>query len=605
MNRTINDIFFSAVERGLDRVMLYKKDSRWAPISSQDLYCCVMRTARALHEFGIGQGDRVAILSENRPEWAVADFATMILGAADVPIYPTLTAEQTLIILQDSGARLAFVSTDEQLQKVLSIQGRTAIETIVVMDDIVSPDAVSMGGWMKSGDAARDIEIEVCGKQVRDADLATIVYTSGTTGIPKGVMLTHGNLVSNLFYAADYFDLLPGQVGISFLPLSHVTARHLDYVMFNCGLTIAYCPSFALMPKYLIEIRPDIFVGVPRVYEKIRAKVLHDTATGFKRRIYDWALAVGASYRDEILTGERPKSLRWRLADALVYSKIRHAMGGQVRGFVSGGAALGRDLAGWFADMGIRIHEGYGLTETSPVIAINCPRDHRLGSVGKILANLEVRTASDGEILVRGPSVFKGYWNKPQETANVFEDGWFKTGDVGEFDADGFLIITDRKKDLQKTSGGKFISPQSIEMKLTNSSMVAYAAVFAEGRKFASAVLAPDFGALEEWAQAKAMRYATRQQLIEHPNVHALYEGIVAEVNKNLAQYETIKTFALVAEEFTIADGQVTASMKLRRRAVEQRYRTQIEALYSNVPPHQAGRVSTAAFTDGPIARAG
>jgi long-chain acyl-CoA synthetase len=295
---------------------------------------------------------------------------------------------------------------------------------------------------------------------------------------------------------------------------------------------------------------------------------------------------VGASHRDEILAGKQPTSLRWKLGNVLLYSKIRRAMGGRVCVFVSGGAALGRDLAGWFADMGIRIYEGYGLTETSPVIAINSPKAHRLGTVGKVLANLECKIAPDGEILARGPSVFKGYWNKPEETCNALEDGWFKTGDIGQIDADGFLTITDRKKDLQKTSGGKFISPQSIEIKLTSSSMVAYAAVFAEGRKFASALLAPEFGALEEWARGMAMSYASREQLIEHPNVQALFEGIVAEVNRNLAQYETIKNFALVPDEFNIADGQVTASMKLRRRAVEQRYRAQIEALY-NKAAHQ------------------
>jgi len=581
VNRTINDIFFSLVERDLDRVMLYKQGSQWLPISSRQLYQHVIGIARSLRASGIGPGDRVAILSENRPEWAVTDFASLLLRAADVPIYPTLTAEQTLAILQDSGARLAFVSTVEQLKKVLAIKDCTAIEKVVVMDDVPTPEAIPMQAFMRNPDSGRDHEMDVCGKKVGPDDLATIVYTSGTTGIPKGVMLTHGNLATNLFYAADYFDLTPGQIGLSFLPLSHVTARHLDYVLFNSGVTIAYCPTFSLMPQYLAEIRPTIFVGVPRVYEKIRAKVLHDAAAGFKRKICDWAMGVGRSHRDEILAGKQPTSPSWKLANVLVYSKIRRAMGGRVRGFVSGGAALGRDLAGWFADMGIRIHEGYGLTETSPVIAINCPKAHRLGTVGKVLANLECKIAADGEILVRGPSVFKGYWNKPEDTCNAFEDGWFKTGDIGELDAGGFLTITDRKKDLQKTSGGKFISPQPIEMKLTNSAMVAYAAVFAEGRKFASAVLAPEFAALEEWAQARAMSYASRQQLIEDPKVQALYEEIVAEVNKNLAQYETIKNFALVPDEFNIADGQLTASWKMRRRAIEERYRTQIEALYS------------------------
>ena len=583
MNRTINDIFFSVVERDHERVMLYKPGKEWLPISARELYRKVVGTARALDAWGIGRGDHIAILSENRPEWAVADFAGMLVGAAGVPIYPTLTGEQTLAILQDSGARLAFVSTLEQLKKILAVKDRTAVEQVVVMDEVGGiPEAIPMHRLAMNPGTGRDHEMEARGKAVGPDDLATIVYTSGTTGIPKGVMLTHGNLVSNLFYAKDYFDLGPGQIGISFLPLSHVTARHLDYVLFDCGMTIAYCPAIASMQQYLAEVRPTIFVGVPRVYEKLRDKVLREAGAGYKRKVYDWALRVGGDHRAEILAGKQPLSPNWRLANALLYSKIRAAMGGRVRIFVSGGAPLGRDLAGWFADMGIRIHEGYGLTETSPVIAINRPKAHRLGSVGKVLANLECKIAEDGEILVRGPSVFQGYWNKPEETRNAFEDGWFKTGDIGQFDADGFLAVTDRKKDLQKTSGGKFISPQAIEIRLTSSSMVAYAAVFAEGRKFALALLAPEFAALEEWARGRAMSFGSRQQLIEDPNVQALYEEIVAQVNNGLAQFETIKNFVLVPDEFSIADGQLTASMKMRRRAVEQRYRPQIEALYSN-----------------------
>ena len=583
MNRTINDIFFSVVERDHERVMLYKPGKEWLPISARELYRKVVGTARALDAWGIGRGDHIAILSENRPEWAVADFASMLVGAAGVPIYPTLTGEQTLAILQDSGARLAFVSTLEQLKKILAVKDRTAVEQVVVMDEVGGiPEAIPMHRLAMNPGTGRDHEMEARGKAVGPDDLATIVYTSGTTGIPKGVMLTHGNLVSNLFYAKDYFDLGPGQIGISFLPLSHVTARHLDYVLFDCGVTIAYCPAIASMQQYLAEVRPTIFVGVPRVYEKLRDKVLREAGAGYKRKVYDWAQRVGGAHRGEILAGRQPLSPNWRLANALLYSKIRAAMGGRVRIFVSGGAPLGRDLAGWFADMGIRIHEGYGLTETSPVIAINRPKAHRLGSVGKVLANLECKIAEDGEILVRGPSVFQGYWNKPEETSNAFEDGWFKTGDIGQFDADGFLAVTDRKKDLQKTSGGKFISPQAIEIRLTSSSMVAYAAVFAEGRKFALALLAPEFAALEEWARGRAMSFGSRQQLIEDPNVQALYEEIVAQVNNNLAQFETIKNFVLVPDEFSIADGQLTASMKMRRRAVEQRYRPQIEALYSN-----------------------
>ncbi|MGO9209045.1 MAG: AMP-dependent synthetase/ligase [Terriglobales bacterium] len=582
MDETINDVFCSVVERNHDRVMLYKQAVKWIPVSARELYRNVMGTARTLAQWGIGKGDRVAILSENRPEWAVADFASLLLGAADVPIYPTLTDEQTLAILQDSGARIAFVSTVEQLEKVLAIKGRTALEKVVVMDYVGIPEGIPMHRMMVNQETGRDSEMDERGKSIRPDDLATIVYTSGTTGTPKGAMLTHGNLVSNLSYARDYFDLASGQVGISFLPLSHVTARHLDYVLFSCGVTIAYCPNFTLMPQYLTEVRPTIFVGVPRVYEKLRDKVRREAAKGFKRTVYDWALRAGRSHRDEILAAKRPASWNWKLANSLLYSKIRQGMGGRVRIFVAGGAALGRDLAEWFADIGIRVHEGYGLTETSPVIAINSPRHHRLGTVGKVLSNVECKIAPDGEILVRGPSVFKGYWNKPEETGNAFEDGWFKTGDIGHVDADGFLTITDRKKDLQKTSGGKFVTPQPIELALTRSPMVAYAAVFADGRKFVSAVIAPEFPALEEWARDQQISCANRQQLAAHPKVQALYQGVVAEVNQNLAQYESIKNFLVVPDEFTIADGQLTASMKMRRRAVEQRYRAQIEALYGS-----------------------
>ncbi|HVP50728.1 MAG TPA: long-chain fatty acid--CoA ligase [Terriglobales bacterium] len=608
MNQTINDVFYSVVERDQDRVMLYKQTVQWIPISSRELYRNVIGTARTLDKWGIGRGDRVAILSENRPEWAVADFASMLLGAADVPIYPTLTEEQTLAILRDSGARLAFVSTVEQLKKVLAIKDRTALEKVVVMDYVGIPEGIPMHRMMVNPETGRDSEMDALAKSIGPDDLATIVYTSGTTGTPKGVMLTHGNLVSNLSYAPGYFGFGPGHVGISFLPLSHVTARHLDYVLFQSGVTIAYCPNFTLMPQYLPEVRPTIFVGVPRVYEKIRDKVRHDTAKGFKRTVYEWATRVGHRHRNEILAGKQPASLSWKLANSLLYSKIRAAMGGRAQLFVSGGAPLGRELAEWFADIGIRIHEGYGLTETSPVIAINSPKDHRLGTVGKVIPNVECKIASDGEILVRGPSVFKGYWNKPEDTRNVFEEGWFRTGDIGHLDADGFLTITDRKKDLQKTSGGKFVTPQPIELAFKNSPMVAYAAVFADGRKFVSAVIAPEFPALEEWARAQEIGPVHRQQLVAHPKVRALYEGIVAEVNRNLAQYETIKNFLVVPDEFTIADGQLTASMKMRRRAVEQRYRAQIEALYGNAErsnSESAGGASDPSVGRNSLVRAG
>ena len=587
MNQTINDIFLSVVERNLDQAMLYKQTVKWIPISSRELYRDVVGTARSLAKWGIGKGDRVAILSENRPEWAVADFATMLLGAVDVPIYPTLTDEQTVAVLKDSGARVIFVSTVEHLKRVLAIKPQTALEKVVVMDYVGIPEGIPMHRMMMpdagvaSPAAFRDPEMDALAKSIGPDDLATIIYTSGTTGDPKGAMLTHGNLVSNLAYSLDHFRLEPGQVGISFLPLSHVTARHLDYSLFQYGVTVAYCPGFHVLPQYLAEVRPTIFVGVPRVYEKVRDKVRREAGKGLKRTVYDWAMRVGRAHRGQILAGKRPGSMSWKLADSLLYSKIRAGLGGRVDIFISGGAPLGLDLAEWFADAGIRIHEGYGLTETSPVIAINTPQQHRIGTVGKVLQNLECKIASDGEILVRGPSIFKGYWNKPEETHNAFEDGFFKTGDIGSLDGDGFLTITDRKKDLQKTTGGKFIAPQPIELALKTSPLVAFAALFADRRKFAAALIAPEFVALEEWASAQGISFADRHQLVASPQVQALYEGIVAKVNENLAQYQSIKKFVLIPDEFTVADGQLTASMKMRRRVIEERYRAQIEALFA------------------------
>jgi long-chain acyl-CoA synthetase len=590
-SQTINDIFYEITERNAARVMSYKQTVKWIDISARELYRDVLGTARSLTSWGIGKGDRVAIIAENRPEWAVADFATAALGAVDVPVYPTLTPEQTLFILQDSGVRVAFVSTAEQLKKVLALRSHTALEKVVVMDYVGIPEGIPMHRLMHTPEMKRDPEFDDRARSIRADDLATIIYTSGTTGTPKGAMLTHGNIVSNLAYSLEAFNLGPQDAGISFLPLSHITARHLDYNLLKYGVPIAYCPSFELVPQYLLEIQPTIFVGVPRVYEKLRAKIVREASHGFKKGIFHWALSEGHAHREEFLSKGLPNSLSWKIADTLVFSKIRKGMGGRAKLFISGGAPLPRELAEWFADVGVRIDEGYGLTETSPVIAINTPHHHKLGTVGKVLPNVECRIAEDGEVLVRGPSVFKGYWNKPEDTERAFENGWFKTGDLGSLDADGFLSITDRKKDLVKTSGGKFIAPQPIEMKLKANDLVAYAAVVGDRRKFVAVIIAPQFPLLEEWAREMGIQFSSREDLIAKTKVRELYEGIVAEVNKGLAQYETLKKVLLVPEEFTIASGQLTASMKMRRRAVEEKYRDQINALYAqaeNNPEHVA-----------------
>jgi len=578
--QTLNDIFFEIVERKHERLMLVREASRWTSVSSQELYQNVVGMARALSRWDLAKGDRLAILSENRHEWAVTDFACLLLGAVVVPIYSTLTAQQTAYILNDSGAKVVVVSTEDQLKKVLSIKDQTAVEKVVVMDPVNNDDAVHMRRLMQEGPTERDSELEARARSISPDDLASIIYTSGTTGTSKGVQLSHGNLTANVLNSMNGFDVGPGQISISFLPLSHVTARHADFALLYRGVTLAYCPFFEQLPQTLAEVLPTIFVAVPRVYEKIYSQV-EQKVKGFpKRAIYRWALSVGRAHSPKVLAGKTPKALSWRLADKLVYSQVRSRMGGRVGTFVSGGAPLGKELAAWYASIGIRIHEGYGLTETSPVIAINTPRAHKMGTVGRPLSNVEVRIANDQEILVRGPSVFRGYWNRPEETRNAFVDGWFKTGDIGNLDEEGFLSVTDRKKDLLKTSGGKFIAPQPIENCIKLNALIGTAVVLGDRRKFASVIISPYFPLLEEWARANHVSFSSRQELVANPKVKALYEGIIAEVNRGLARYETLKRVLLVPDEFTANDGTLTPTLKLRRKAIEERYRKQIDDLY-------------------------
>lgn len=588
---TLNDIFFAAVERSLDRMMLHRQAGNWLPISSQEFGHRVVRVARTLQQWGIGQGDRIAILSENRPEWPTADVASLLLGAVTVPLYTTLTADQTSFVLNDAGCRAIFLSSDAQLRKVLSILPHTKLEKVVVMDSvdfsrdlITSPSGakcMSMSEIQEQGSPDLAPEIASRAHSIATDDLATIVYTSGTTGVSKGVMLTHGNIVSNILCSLLGFDMRPGLISVSFLPLCHITARHVDFSMLYHGVTLAYCPFIEELPTALMEVHPSVFVAVPRVYEKIYAQAARQAKSFPKRAIFDWALGVGRDHRAEILAGNTPTSREWKLANRVVFSKIRAGLGGQVATFISGGAPLGRELAEWYADAGIRIHEGYGLTETSPVIAVNTPVNHRIGTVGKTLPNLEVRIAEDGEILVRGPSVFKGYWNRPEETKNAIVDGWFKTGDIGNIDADGYLSVTDRKKDLIKTSGGKFIAPQPIENSLKLNPLVGTAAIVGDKRKFASVIISPNFAALEEWARTNEIPFSSRADLVIHPKVLALYAEIVEGINQNLARFEKLKRVLVVVDEFTIDNGALTPTMKLRRRVIQDRYRRQIDDLYA------------------------
>ncbi|MFZ0707586.1 MAG: long-chain fatty acid--CoA ligase [Candidatus Korobacteraceae bacterium] len=588
---TLNDVFFTVAERGSSRVALTRQPGAWQPITAEQMQARVYATARHMRDWGIRKGDRVAILSENRPEWAIADFASLLLGAVDVPIYATQTPEQCLHILQHSHARVLFVSTRKQYEKIAAITPLTQLERVVIMDDGSGlHDVIPMAEMLYDAKPGPDPELESIARSIRPDDVATLIYTSGTTGTPKGVILTHGNVASNLSMTRHLVNVGPDDVCISFLPLSHITARHLDYLLFYRGVTIAYCPVIDELPEVMLETKPTLFVGVPRVYEKLCNQV-QLKAKGVKRKILHWCLEVGRKHRDTVLAGGRPKAMDWKLADRLVFSKLIEKMGGRVRLFLSGGAPLGIDLASWFADIGIVIHEGYGLTETSPVIAINVPGSHKIGTVGRPLKNLELRLASDGELLVRGPSIFKGYWEMPEETTAAFEDGgWFKTGDIAAIDDDGFLSIVDRKKDLIKTSGGKFIAPQPIESALKVNMFVGEVALLGDRRRFPAVLIVPNFTVLEDWARGHGLHTISREELVRAEKVRTLYQEIVDELNANLAQYEKLKKILLVPNELSIADGTLTPSMKLRRRKVEELYRVEIDTLYAESEMAPAGR---------------
>jgi long-chain acyl-CoA synthetase len=586
--KTLNDILFTIAAANRERAILTQDSSGiWRPISGSQIYQRVRAVADAFTSWGIVKGDRIALLGENRWEWAVADFAALSLGAVDVPIYPTLTADQTAVLLADSGARIAVVSTRAQYDKVAQARSRTAIERIVLMDEEGTADAINFSSLIREADArksARDADFDRRAYDVRPEDLATLIYTSGTTGEPKGVMLTHGNIASNINYSTAGFGFTDTDSCISFLPLSHITARHLDYASYAQNVTVAYCPAFDKLPAALTSVSPTIVVAVPRVYEKVRQEAERRAAlSGVKSRLLKWAVSTGAKRKEEIAQGRTPGSLVWKFANSLVYKKIKQGFGGNVRYYISGGAPLGLDTAHWFASVGIRILEGYGLTETSPVLAINTPDQNRMGSVGQPLPNVVCRIAEDGELLVAGPNVFQGYWkHPPREPENFDDQGFFRTGDIGNLDKDGFLYITDRKKELLKTSGGKLIAPQPIENKLKANFLVAQAALVGDRHKFASALISPNFTALENWANLQGIKTPTRRELVADPRVVAEYQVIVDKVNESLAHFETIKRFRLVPDEWSLEAGQLTPSLKLKRRVIQEKYAPEIVDLYAD-----------------------
>lgn len=589
MLTTINDLFLRVASASNPRAILWQDEfGHWQPISSDQIYQRVRQLAKTFLKWGANKGDRIGLISENRWEWAIADFATLAIGAVDVPIYPTLTGEQIAELMRDAGCKIAVVSTRQQFDKLNAVRAQTLLERILMMDSATPPTgAIALSEVLAGADehgTERDPVFDGLARSAEPKDVATLIYTSGTTGEPKGVMLTHGNIASNQNLAACEYDFNNTDACISFLPLSHITARALDYVMYGRGAQVAYCAAFDKLPQAMKEVHPTVFVGVPRVYEKIRQAVEQKSSVSpVKKRILAWALKTGEKSRESVYAGKLPSSLAWRVAAKLVYGKVREAFGGRVRYFVSGGAPLGIDTASWFASVGIPVWEGYGLTETSPVISLNSPVHQRMGSVGKPLTNLELKYAEDGELLVRGASVFVGYWQKPGANAECFDhEGWFRTGDIAHLDAGGFLYITDRKKELLKTSGGKLVAPQPIENKLKNSVLVGQVALVGDKHKFISAIISPNFAALEDLAQRHGIVVGNRTELVADSRVVAFYSEVVRTVNGGLANFETIKRFRVVPDEWTQESGELTPSMKLKRRVITGKYANVVAELYAD-----------------------
>src|ERR1700674_2475711 len=574
------------------RAQMVRRDGRWEAISSQEFLRRAARLSTALVQLGVKPGDRVGLFSANRPEWHTADFAINGSGAVTVPIYFNESPDRMTYILKHCGAKVLFVVGASQLRKILAVRPSIPdLEQIIVADGGVDiPSECLRYETLIAGASATDISsYRLRASQVLPGQLASLIYTSGTTGEPKGVMLTHNNFCSNVHDVGHDFSLDPAKdLATSFLPLAHIYGRTLDYIYIFGGTPLSYVESLEAVAQALLEVRPTITAAVPRFFEKIYARIVEQgsKATGVKRMLFDWAMNVAQRPAPWRATGA-PASLalkaRWKLADELVYKKFRLGLGGRLRIISSGGAPLSQTLAEFFWTVGIPIYQGYGLTETSPIVSSNYPVN-RMGSSGKPIPNVQVRAAEDGEILVKGPCVMQGYYKNPEATREVLsEDGWFRTGDIGYVDKDNYLFITDRKKDLLKTAAGKFVAPQPIENALKTSPYILNAMVVGDRRKFIVALLVPNAATVAAKAADQGIKFASKTELAAHPWVHALIDSEVKRLTVHLAQYETIKRFALLPEDFTFDNGTLTFTLKLKRRVVEQQYAAIIESLYADV----------------------
>jgi long-chain acyl-CoA synthetase len=595
---TLNQLFFGAVERfNKPDALQVKRDGAYVPISHREMLERVRRTALGLRALGIQAGDRVAILSENRPEWAIADFACLTACLTDVPIYPTLPAEQIPYILRDAGAVAIFVSNEEQMAKIRQIRAQVpSLKHVIGFStkklegqDLTMAEVEERGQQADTPQAAADWKRDALA--VKPDSLATLIYTSGTTGEPKGVMLTHDNIYSNVMGAASAVPFEGNDVGLSFLPLSHIFERMAGhYLMFHVGCSIAYAESIDTVPVNMQEVRPTLVCSVPRLYEKMYARVLENAVAGgaVKSRIFHWARGVADKWANEKLAGREPGgflAFKYRIAQKLVFSKLKARTGGRLRFFVSGGAPLAPEINKFFYAAGLTILEGYGLTETSPVIGVNTPDHFRIGTIGKPLSGVEVKIAPDGEILTRGPHVMKGYYNKPDATRETIDaDGWLHTGDIGVLE-NGFLRITDRKKDIIVTAGGKNIAPQPIENLVKTNKYVSQAVMIGDKRKFPLILIVPNWDNLEKWAKIKNLIWTDRAQLLAMPIVQAKMEKEVFGRLEGLAKFEMPKKVALLEHDFSIERGELTPTLKVKRRVVDKTYKAVIDKLYEGPPP--------------------
>ncbi len=590
---TLTKLFFDAIEKyaGRPAAFRYKAAGAWLPITHRETVDRVRNISFGLLELGVKAGDRVALLSENRPEWAFADYACLAARAADVPIYPTLPAKQAEYILRDSGAAVVFCSNDAQLDKVLEVRGglpalkhivvfdaaakRGGAQTLAELEDLGRRGAARYSGWQQDALA------------VKPDDLATIIYTSGTTGDPKGVMLTHNNIYSNVVAALQVMPISAGDEALSMLPLTHIFERMVAYTLFHGGVVINYAESFDTVAANLQEVKPTIVLSVPRLYEKVYARVLENalSGSGLKRKIFFWAKGVGDEWATHTLAGlpvPTGLALQKKIADKLVFSKLQARTGGRIKFFVSGGAPLSADIAKFFLGAGLPIAEGYGLTETSPVITLNPLGRIKLGTVGKPIPGVQVKIANDGEILAKGPGIMKGYFNKPEATKDVIDaDGWFHTGDIGELDADNYLKITDRKKDIIVTAGGKNVAPQPIENMVKTNKFVVNAVMLGDKRRFTIMLVVPNLDTLGAWAKARNLAFSSNAQLLDLADVKAKMEREVMGNLRDLAQYEMPKRVVLLEKDFTIEGGHLTPTLKVKRRAVETTYKDVIDRAYA------------------------